>query len=55
MKAQDFNEGYLHEPKYLAGRFCLPYLFFPRNLEMQLKISVKLHKSNADKFPLGVR
>lgn len=54
MKAQDFNEGYLHEPKYWASRFCLPY-FFPRNLEMQLKISVKLHKSNADKFPLGVR
>lgn len=52
MKAQDFGESYLHGSKNLAGRFCLPYLFFPSNLEMQLKISVKLHKSNADKIPL---
>lgn len=51
-KAQDFNESYLHKPKYLVGGFHLPYLFFSGNLAIQLKISVKFHKSNADKIPL---
>lgn len=38
--------------KYLVGGFHLPYLFFSGNLAIQLKISVKFHKSNADKIPL---